>query len=350
MDRYFDTTETEKNAHEFTKLGRAVCILGKTGIGKTWLLYNSFKKFIELTPEILKSKKDTCDFLEKIRNTNLPVFLDEYECVSGLLGLKELTKFPNEGQFFITSQIPVNFEFEVSTYNFPFYSKEMIKKIVPDATDEVLNSYDGDVRWVINVTKFKSDSRDFFKCTKEFIGYLVSKHTNDNPFDYINHHLSEPGNIASILNSNYLDCENVKYENVSEIFSVSDIVEERIYSGDWYLMPYFNFWGCILPSIEIGHVLDYDIKPGSSWTKFQNMCMRRKKIKTMYERVPHMNQDIDGLNLLISYIEDDVKKGTDLLNEYGFKKEDIDTMNHISPIRKFKPKMINYLKKSINPP
>ena len=65
MDRYF-RNDLQKKDYEFTKLGRAVCVLGRTGIGKSWAVHDALDPCIEITPEILKSKNDTLDLLAKI--------------------------------------------------------------------------------------------------------------------------------------------------------------------------------------------------------------------------------------------------------------------------------------------
>ena len=349
MDRYF-RNDLQKKDYEFTKLGRAVCVLGRTGIGKSWAVHDALDPCIEITPEILKSKNDTLDLLAKIRGTKISVILDEYETVTGLVGLKEIDKVPTDGLFVVVSQIPVKFDFEIVTYEFPTSSREDLKRIVPGATDAILDASGGDIRWVIQSTEFKSDFKDDFHGPKDFLLSLVSTKTNASPMKYIGQPIAEPGNIASILNANYLDYSNVNYENVSEYFSQADILDAAIYAGEWDLMPYFNVWGCILPAIEIGHTLGTNLKSGSSWTKYQNMCMRRKKIKAMYERVPRTTQDIDGILLLMDYIEKDEEKAIELMKEYGIKKEDVDLFNHISPKRKLKTKTVSHLKKSITPP
>lgn len=349
MDRYF-RIDSQKKDYEFTKLGRAVCVLGRTGIGKSWAVHDAYDPCIEITPDILKSKNDTIEFLTKIRGTKIPVILDEYECVQGLIGLKEITSVPTEGPFIIISQVPVKFDFDVAIYEFPVPTRECMKRIVPDATDAVLDESKGDLRAVIQASTFRSDIRDDFRGPREFVGSLVSRDSNIRPIDFIGAPIAEPGNMVSILNANYLDYPSVNYEKVSEYFSRADLIDVIVYSGDWEFMPYFNLWGCILPAIEIGHTLGPVLKPGSTWTKYQNMCMRRKKIKAMYERVPRAHQDLDGILLIMDYIEKDEKKAIELMIEYGFKKEDVDMFNHVSPFRKLKAKMVGHLKKSITPP
>lgn len=89
MDRFIKKKHQNINA----EISQCICILGKSGIGKTWNAMNilSSRTFVELTPEILKNKQSTVDFLEKIEGTDISVFIDEYETVHDLVGLREIT-------------------------------------------------------------------------------------------------------------------------------------------------------------------------------------------------------------------------------------------------------------------
>lgn len=131
--------------------------------------------------------------------------------------------------------------------------------------------------------------------------------------------------------------------NVAMDFSTSGIFEDAIYDGNWELMNYYNFFGCILPSVAIRHGLGPNPRAGSIWTRYQNMCMRRKRIKTMASRGPgpiHM----DVLLTLRDYAE---AGNAEILREYNLQPADIDVLNHMSPLRKIKPKVVSTLKKQL---
>ena len=340
MDRYL-SKGVQKTGHEFTTLGPAVCILGKSGIGKTWTVHKELSPCVELTSEILKSKQDTTDFLNKIHGTNTPVVLDEYECVYDLVGLREITAPPTNGLFVVISQIPVKFSFEIKTYDFPVLDTVAIKNIFPDADDHVISTCNGDLRRVLQSLTFKSDVRDDFKGPREFITSIVSRTGTENPANYIGHPIQEPGNIASILHENYPDSKG-QLETISNYLSMSDVIESKVYAGDWELISYFNLWGCILPATEIAHTLSNKLRPGSTWTKYQNMCMRQKKIQLISTKIPHCNLDIDGLLLIRSQIE---KGDFENFLDYELQPSDIDILNHLSPLNKLKAKTISSLKK-----
>jgi hypothetical protein len=340
MDRYL-SKGTQKNGHEFTKLGPAVCVIGKSGIGKSWTVRKELEPYVELTSDILKSKQDTIDFLNKIHGTNTPVIIDEYECVYDLVGLREIMGPPTNGIFVVISQIPVKFTFKINIYDFPVMSPGAIKGIFPNASAHVIATCRGDLRRVKQSLTFTSDARDDFIGPREFITSLVSRSGTENPSNYIGHPIQEPGNIASILHENYPDSKG-ELATISNYLSMSDVIESRVYAGDWELISYFNLWGCILPATEIAHTLSNNLRPGSTWTKYQNMCMRQKKIQLISTKIPHCNLDIDGLLLIRSQIE---KGDFENFLDYELEPSDIDILNHLSPENKLKAKIISSLKK-----
>jgi hypothetical protein len=323
-------------------------VIGKTGIGKTHALRAALNPRVEITSEILKSKHDTLEFLNKIEGTNLHVFIDEYECVCDLVGLREITKPPTNGLFVVVSQVPVKMDLALNTYEFPIPTVEQLKAIAPTASDEVIRSARGDVRWVLQSLNFKSEFKDDFKSPREFITSLVSRASTVNPVAFVGHPASEPGNIVSILNANYTDSPKIDHAKVADLFSIADIIEDKVYSGDWELMPYFNLFGCIMPAVEIGHTLSGNLKPGVTWTKYQNMCMRRKRIKSMFERIQGSNLDMDGALLIRSMIEKNEDQAIELMKDYGFQKEDVDILNHLSYTNKIKAKTVSHIKKCVS--
>ena len=341
MDRYLSKKTPQKNVPEFTTLGRAVCVLGKSGIGKTWAVRKALMPCIELTPDILKSKQDTIDFLNKIHGTEIPVIIDEYECISDLVGLREITKPPTNGLFVVISQVPVKFDFELVTYDFPVLDSNSIKKLFPDADDNIISTCGGDLRKVRHSLSFKSDVWDEFQGPREFLVSLVSRNSDVRPVKYCGQPIQEPGNVASILHENYVDSKG-DLANIADQLSVADVIETRVYDGAWDLLPYFNLWGCVLPAVEINHTLSSNLRPGSTWTKYQNSCMRAKKINDATTRVPHRTLCIDSLLLIRSQVEQG-----DFTNfhEYELKAADLDVMNHLSPLHKIKPKVLASLKK-----
>ena len=344
MDRYLkkakDNFETE-----FTKYGPAVCVLGKSGIGKTWAVHNALDPYVELTAEILSNKRSTITFLERLQGTNIPVVLDEYETVQDLIGLREIVSPPTNGLFVIVSQIPVNFDFEIHTYNFPVPDEDTIRRIVPGVSDDVLKKCKGDLRYAIQSMTITSDEKDEFQGAKDFIESLVSNSSHVNPARFIGHSVHEPGNITAILHENYTDSRTCKPEEIVASMSEAMIFESKIYSGNWDLYPYYNFLGCVLPAIQIGHTLKPPLRPGSVWTKHQSACARAKKFDTLARRIPGKRLSNDEILLLHSYAREG---NINVLKEHGLTTQDLDVMNHLSLYNKIKPKDLAALKKRLN--
>ena len=347
MDRFL-TRREQKTEYEFTSLGPAVCVLGRTGIGKSWTVRDALRPHVEITADILKSKQDTINFLERVKGTNTPIILDEYECVHDLVGLREIKEPPTKGQFIVVSQIPVKFEFEIAVYDFPIPTFEDIKRIAPGIKDAAIIECNGDLRRAIQSLTFRSDSMDDFQGPRDFVASLVSRASPGvNPVHFIGHPLAEPGNISSILHENYVDTRGATIDflaRVSADFSTSGVFEDAIYEGNWNLIHYYNLFGCILPAVAIRHGLGQNLRPGSSWTKHQNMCMRLKRIKAMATRRPGQEVHLDVLMTLRDYAE---AGNAAILREYNLQPQDVYVLNHMSPLRNIKPKVVAMLKKEL---
>jgi hypothetical protein len=343
MDRFIKKTRDNFD-HEFTKFGPAVCVLGKSGIGKSWNVHNALDPCIELTADILSSKQTTLSFLERIRGTDVPVVLDEYESVQDLVGLREITGPPTNGLFVVVSQVPVKFDFEIHMYHFPVPSEEDIRRIAPGVSDETLRKCKGDVRYALQSLTFQSDEKDEFQGARDFIESLVSKTSSVNPLDFAGHAIHEPGNVTAILHENYTESKTCSPAEIMESLSEAMIFESKIYGGNWDLYPYYNFLGCVLPAVQIGHQLVSPLRPGSVWTKHQSACARAKRLESLSQRVQGKRLSIDEILLLHTYAQ---KGDVAVLKEYELKSQDLDVLNHLSLYNKIKPKDLTSLKKSL---
>ena len=346
MDRYLKT-RAHNFDHEFTRLGPAVCVLGKSGIGKTWTVHNALDPCVELTADILKSKQDTLGFLEKIKGTNTHVILDEYETLQDLVGIREIKGPPTHGLFVVVSQVPVKFDFEINVYNFPTPGPDAVRKIVPGVSDEVVEKCKGDIRYAIQSLTMKSDEKDDFQSARDFLESLVSRTSTVNPAHQLGYSVHEPGNVMAILHENYVDSKTCSYADVIESLSEAMIFEAKVYEGKWELYNYYNVMGCIIPAYKIGHSLKIPLRPGSMWTKFQSACARSKRLNTLAQRVPGKRLTMEDIFLLFLYAE---AGNIEVLKEHGLTSQDLDVLNHVSPYRKIKPKDLANLKKLLNEP
>jgi hypothetical protein len=341
MDRFLYKACQQNSQNELTKFGPAVCVIGPCGIGKTWTAKKELGSWIELGPDILKSKNDTVEFLNKIRGTSHNILIDEYECIFELIGLREIKEPPTSGLFVVTSQIPVKFDFEIKLWELPIKSQAEIKILFPTARHDVIETCRGDLRVVIQSLEYSSDIRDDFQSPREFLNSILKTNSIVNPVDYLGHPIQEPGNIVSIIHENYVNSRG-RLDIIGEQLSQADLIETKIYAGDWDLLSYFNFWGCILPAREINHTIGQELRPGSTWTKYQNMCMREKKMKSISNLVPRSPLCLDSLLLIRSHLE---HGNFEPFLEYGMNPSDLDILNHLSPINKLKAKTLSSLKK-----
>lgn len=129
-----------------------------------------------------------------------------------------------------------------------------------------------------------------------------------------------------------------------ESLSEAMIFESEIYRGNWDLYPYYNFLGCVLPAVHIGHTLKLPLRPGSVWTKHQSACARAKRLEALAQRVQGKRLTMDEILLLHTYAQ---KGDVAMLKEYELKSQDLDVMNHLSLNNKIKPKDLAALKKSL---
>ena len=174
----------------------------------------------------------------------------------------------------------MKFDFEIKIHELLPKTPDEIKVLFPTADPEIINSCKGDLRIVEQSLRCSSDARDDFQSPRDFVVSILQRNSNVNPVDYLGHPIQEPGNVSSIIHENYVDSKG-RLDVISESLSWADVIETRIYEGEWDLLSYFNLSGCIVPAREINHTLGTNLRPGSTWTKYQNMCMREKKIKAM---------------------------------------------------------------------
>lgn len=331
------------------KLGKHICVVGKSGVGKTFMVYSSVSHYVEFTASVLKSKIDTLQFLEKVHGTDITVILDEYECVNTMIGIREIKEPPSNGMFIVISQIPVKFDFPMSIYDMPIMNFSQIKALFPTAKDAVIKACRGDLRFVSQSLTFDSDDLDIFQNSQQIIESFIGSTSSVNPIDFLKDPLPEPGNIAGIVHANYVKSQwkgRDGLERMAECSSwMSDgqMIDSAMYEN-WDLLPYYNCIGCIIPCRLIGHTVK-TIEPASIWTKTQNMLMRSKKIKSMSSRGPgRMHLSLDTLFLLRDYAE---LGDIEMLKSYKLEPGDMDTLNHLSPLRKIKNRALILLKKGL---
>jgi len=315
----------------FPKSG-VVNVYGKPGCGKT-TFFARHVKHIQFDHEILKSKDRTCDFLDIMRYSLLPLVLDDYELVEGSIGIKELK--PLRVALYIVSTNKIS-SLDVITkyYEFPGVPVDefanSVGVTVENAT-ELLEKSGGNMHTVkLDLENFKSE-RDVFKSSREYVQEIVSRSKPVTSF--LDKHLSEHGNTFGIIHENYPDFCSQSLHLVSQSLSDADIIDGAIYQDmSWELMPFFNVSACLIPAFHFSSSSSPNLRPASIWTKTSNMLMKRNRLK----KLQGVNRD--SVSLLVQKLN----AGEDAPPR--FSSYDLDSLNQLS-FTKIKPRVLTSLKK-----
>lgn len=298
-----------------------VYIYGPPGIGKTWAVKNTLTHYIELDDTVLCSLQKTQDFLDRI---NRKIFIDDWDIHGTLPGAELITKG------IIIGNKPWSRKDVPYMYEFPHMKREDMLKLNPD--EQLVDSCKGDLRILL---KGPSHDKDLFPDTKDFVSSLICTHGTENPLKYIGDTFDTPGHIMDIVFDSYIYSTSCDPCIVLHALENASILDSLMYTGDWTLMPYFTNESLIIPAYHIQHSIP-EIKSGSMWTKYCNMCNRRSKLKNIRQSLGHL----DKIFVLGEYFNKGI--GDDFIKEYNITSDDLNTMNHLYPL---KPKIISRLKK-----
>lgn len=112
--------------------------------------------------------------------------------------------------------------------------------------------------------------------------------------------------------------------------SVASILDDRIYEGRWEISYLFTFFGILAPILHSKPLKLKNLKAGTTWTKFNNQCMRASRIKTMATRCGRPI-DHDVLHVLVEH----AKQGNyEPLRDYKIAPTDVDVINHLIPMKR----------------
>ena len=284
MDRFLKTRDIKKPAQDFASAG-VICVWGPEGIGKTWLAENTGG--VHLTEDILRSKQTTLDFMARMRTSDQAVIMDDFESLKDLVGIRELQGSPSRAQMFITARSPIKLHFHVLNHEYPVPTPEKIIKIInflKPGTDEkrlqrLAEDAKGSVRYVLQELEFCSDTRDFFQEPRKDLEVMFCKGVQGNTPTSIHEH----GFSWAMVQENYPDGD-LSLEQIAELaedMTDVDIIDEKMYrEQSWGLLAYFATLAVFKPAFLVKKSLK-KLRPGSMWTKFQNECMKRKKVETL---------------------------------------------------------------------
>jgi hypothetical protein len=331
------------NSHALFKPGTVTCVYGKPGIGKTYMVLQELPHHVIVDHTVLKSRHSTNEFFVRLKDSKIAVIIDDWESICDLVGVNEIKGPISSGPMVIISHTPVKLTPDTIMFEKPLLTREQLIKLAPDSRpdiDTLVDACQGDVRAFLQSFVHVSDSRDTFKTSREIVSDLV---TCKNPVKYLEQTLHEHGYVWNMIQENYVDTKGIDMAtcaDISDALSMGDIYDRKIYAdGVWdSLMPYFITEGCIVPCQLMKQKLnDTKLRAGSMWTKFQNACMRRKKIReTKLER--------SELQVIRSMVE---RGDYTMLDEYKLDSASIDVMNHIVIDQKLKPKIVENAKKYV---
>ena len=303
------------------------CVCGPPGCGKSHMvtmLLND-KEYIEATTWT---------------DTNCHVIIDEIRIDKNIL--EEVKKFGKLSTILIT-QDSSGIDF-CPIVNVPKATPDDMLKIANKGS-EYLNLAilcDGNIRNFLNALEFKT-LPDNFTEPKELIKSIFCeqfKSQANDPWSLLSKGVSDHGYMWSIVHENAIDSPNWDH-TVAEAMSLADIHDGVLFSGNWDFMKYFTLEAFIRPAIKIDHTLDRSkMRAGSSWTKFNNQKMRKKKVQ-------NMNLDIDRIHTIKEMCRMKSDGHLETLKHYKLTRQDLDIINHLALEKKIKTKDLTALKKQI---
>jgi len=366
MDKYINIKTIKKNTklighcgivstlnHIIENNGK-VCLYGDCGYGKTHIVEHVLcgKKYIKLSQDILITKNKIDDYLQKLEESDYHVFIDDLDYE--LLGIKEISerRSISKGSLIITCRNIEKIDFcdcikieklensELKELALHHYPKKTDYEIV-----ECIKKYDGNLNNFIFSLGF-SHSKDIFKQPKDLIHDLICP-SLDSPINYLGEVIHEHGFSSAIIHENYphgiTDCQEAA--KIMENISLSDVIDNELYKGNWEYSDYYNLHGIICPSKIINHRIDVKkLRPGSVWTKYNNYRMRSNKLKNILYRT---QLDFDKLVALGFICDNKQLTLIPMLLSYGIVSSDIDVINHISFRKKIKLKTTQDVKKRL---
>lgn len=358
MDKFVIKTEkiNIKNNEVLSNIKNAIdnnevfCVYGSSGVGKTYEITNLLEKysFLELNGELLKSQ-NIYDTLS-ISSTHLYIDNADDDGYKDLFEKLRTNKRISKGSLIIVSTNLNKIDFCKTIY-FPKPTEEKLLKIAkskfPKLTKKYLTPHitkcNGNIRNLLTSIEF-NDVKDIFMSPKDYVSnFLTNK--NIPSINEFNPSLTDHGYMWAIVHENYPDAKDVPIEKVAELMSLCDIIDEKIFDGDWSMLKYFSFFSIYEPSIHVnGNLKLNDIRPGSFWTKFGNFKMRKNKFKTMCNK-NNFNFSIDYLPLLRHHLE---HGNIEPFLHYSLNAQDLDIVNHMFLKNKLKPKVVTKLKNQIN--
>ncbi len=304
---------------------RTFCVCGPSGCGKSHMV------------NMLLNAKESIEATTWI-DTECHIVIDEIRIDKNVL--EEIKKFGKLSTILIT-QDSSGIDF-CPIVNVPKATPFDMIKIAGKGSDHLNLAIlcDGNIRNFLNALEFKI-LPDNFTEPKELVKNLFcGQSLATDPWYLLSKGISDHGYMWSIVHENAIDSPNWDH-NVAEEMSLADIYDGVLFSGNWDFMKYFTLEALVRPSLQINHTLERSkMRAGSSWTKFNNQKMRKKKVQ-------NMDLDIDRIHAIKEMCRLKTDGYLETLKHYNITRQDLDIINHLALTRKIKTKDLTTLKKQI---
>jgi len=356
----------KRNFERHVDEGNVCVVHGPSGCGKSFtsrLLLENYQ-FVEFTSDILKSKPETTDFIERVEGTSSVWFFDDVDISQpGWKIAAEYIKNPRQimGPVVIVTRHRdkiQSFVEGVAIEMTPPSMNELMKfkkKISKISDLKFLKFWDGsNIRNFITSLKmytrfgFAPDKPDKFYSTTESVDELICE-GGDGYKKFIGKGIEEHGHTQDLIFSNYTSDSIEECAKITESFSRADKYDNAMYAGNWDFLPYFTLEACVIPSKYIKNkVKKNEMKPGSAWTKCYNMKMRSKQLSNFISRNPGASLDFESLNYFSNILQNVTNdEFLSTVRSYDFQSCDVDLMKHISLKTELRGRRLINIKKAL---
>lgn len=312
-----------RNIWDSIQRGGTICVYGKHGCGKTFLLQKILGNNYFEYDSINKSDTHSHVVVENITNE----ILDTVKTNGSL----------TQGTTIFVCEDVKKIDF-CNCFEVPVFTEEELNTLFP-GHPRAARLCEGNM-WNFEFYKQFSDQKDVFMTPKDYVTRIMSQ-TQES---YIKSSVEEHGHTWGMIHENYQDSRGITMDecaDIGECMSLTDIIDQRMYENDWGLFEFFQVAGIATPAYIINGRHRGTIRPGSSWTKMNNQKMRASKLRK-FKPVHH-----EKLNVLLDVMMKS-ESPEDIARDYNITSGDIDVLNHLKIHKKFKPSEVARLKKRIS--
>lgn len=364
MDKYI-TIRQNKAAHPSAIIGRGaevrklfqcienretVFLHGPSGVGKTYLVQRllEHEKCIYVDLDSFKSRQALTDFFVSVRSSDSHIVIDDFDVKAGDI----LTQgVGGRGATIVVSRDPVSANSialaPLSVDTLVTIGAAKFTNCDPDKIRQCAERSHGNIR---NFFDYVEDSgyKDTFLEPKALISDLLCKDVSGLGH-LIGNSIDEHGYTWGIVHDNYPDATAIglpELEEIADCMSMADVVDTKMFNGDWEHSKLFSLYAVLKPVSLIQCSLDaYRLRPGSSWTKYNNFKMRQSRVCDIRNRT---GLDTESLSTLKEYCIHDKDTALNLLKSYNIQSSDVDIMNHLALVNKMKTRTVTQLKKFLS--